>query len=403
MATTVPSFSAPPAIAQIGFVAWLRKNLFNSWFNSILTVIILAVLGSGAFRLIQWSFTGAKWKVIPANLPLYFAGRFPASEYWRLWILFAIVAVLSGLSWGNLAKNTPRLFSRTFLIGVGVIALVSVLLPIPLPYRLTLLGIEAALLGSAWLGKQVASAVPAIGAWMSLGWTLAFIVGLWLLAGGLGLKSVSANDWGGMLLTIFISLISIALSFPMGVMLALGRQSKLPIIRGLSTIYIEVIRGLPLLSILFFAAVMVPLFLPSNIRLNLVLRAVIGLTLFTAAYLAETIRGGLQSIPRGQSEASRALGLSTPLTIALIVLPQALKISIPAIVGLFISLLQDTTLLLIIGLFELLGISRAILANPEFIGRYAEVYLFIGLIYWMLCYAMSWGSRKLENSLSTTR
>jgi general L-amino acid transport system permease protein len=238
---------------------------------------------------------------------------------------------------------------------------------------------------------------------MSLAWAVAVGVGLWLLLGGLGLKPVSPNDWGGMLLTVFMSLISIALSFPLGIALALGRQSSLPMIRWLSTAYIEIVRGLPLLSILFFAAVMVPLFLPSNVRLDLVLRAIIGLTLFTAAYLAETIRGGLQAIPKGQSEAARALGLSTPLSIGLVVLPQALKVSIPAIVGLFISLLQDTTLVLIIGLFELLGISRAILANPQFIGRYAEVYLFIGVIYWVLCYAMSWGSRQLENRLSTTR
>lgn len=404
MTTTYsPSSTSPPPIAQLGPVAWLRKNLFSSWFNSILTILIVAVLGNGAINFVKWASTEAKWQVIPANLPLYFVGRFPANQYWRLWILLGILSVLAGLSWGILAKTAPRLFSRPVLAGVAIAALISVLVPVPLTYRFLLLAVEVALMISAWAGKQLADRVPSLGKWMSLAWAVAVGVGLWLLLGGLGLKPVSPNDWGGMLLTVFMSLISIALSFPLGIALALGRQSSLPMIRWLSTAYIEIVRGLPLLSILFFAAVMVPLFLPSNVRLDLVLRAIIGLTLFTAAYLAETIRGGLQAIPKGQSEAARALGLSTPLSIGLVVLPQALKVSIPAIVGLFISLLQDTTLVLIIGLFELLGISRAILANPQFIGRYAEVYLFIGVIYWVLCYAMSWGSRQLENRLSTTR
>jgi general L-amino acid transport system permease protein len=213
---------------------------------------------------------------------------------------------------------------------------------------------------------------------------------------------VPTTAWGGLLLTAFIALVSIVLSFPFGVLLALGRQSSLPIIRWLSTIYIEVMRGVPLIAILFFGLIMIPLFLPGNFRVDLVLRATLGLTLFTAAYLAETVRGGLQAIPKGQYEAASSLGLNTPLSLALIVLPQALKVSIPAIVGLFIALLQDTTLVSIVGLFDLLGISRSILANPQFIGRYAEVYLFIGVLYWGLCYAMSQGSRRLERQLRTT-
>ncbi|NEQ24298.1 MAG: amino acid ABC transporter permease, partial [Microcoleus sp. SIO2G3] len=227
-----------------------------------------------------------------------------------------------------------------------------------------------------------------------------FFVSLWLMLGGLGIRRVETNLWGGLMLTVFLSLVSIVLSFPFGVLLALGRQSSLPAIRWLSTGAIELLRGVPLISLLFIGAYLFPLFLPGNARPDLVIRAIVGLTLFTAAYLAETVRGGLQSIPRGQTEAANALGLNAPLTLALIVLPQALKISIPAIVGLFISLLQDTTLVSIVGLFDLLGISRSILSNPLFIGRYAEVYLFIGLLYWVLCYAMSWGSRRLEYALN---
>jgi general L-amino acid transport system permease protein len=403
MTTSYPPASAsPPPIAQIGPVAWMRKNLFNSWFNGILTVLLVWLLGSMVINFIRWAFSLARWEVIPANLPLYFVGRFPASQYWRIWVLVALLAALAGQTWGILAKTAPRLFSRPVLIGLAIAALIAVIFPTPPLYRLLILGMVLLTAASAWIGWQIGSKTPGFGKWLALAWAIALPIALWLLLGGFGLRPVNINDWGGMLLTVFVSVLSILLSFPLGILLALGRQSTLPVIRWLSTAYIELVRGLPLLSILFFASVMVPLFVPGNIRLNLVVRAIIGLTLFTAAYLAETIRGGLQSIPRGQTEAARALGLSTPLTLGLIILPQALKVSIPAIVGLFISLLQDTTLLLIIGLFELLGISRAILANPQFIGRYAEVYLFIGLIFWVLCYAMSWGSRRLEQSLNTT-
>jgi general L-amino acid transport system permease protein len=173
------------------------------------------------------------------------------------------------------------------------------------------------------------------------------------------------------------------------------------VVRLFSVLYIEVIRGIPLIAILFMGQVIIPLFLPEGMRPDRVLRAIVGLTLFSSAYLAENVRGGLQSIPKGQEEAAKALGLNPPLTVSLIVLPQALKAVIPAIVGQFISLFQDTTLLSIVGLEELLGMSRSILANPNFIGRYSEVYLFVGLLYWIFCYAMSLGSRYVEKKLNT--
>ena len=231
---------------------------------------------------------------------------------------------------------------------------------------------------------------------------IAFILIVWLIGGGLGLKSVSTNDWGGLMLTVLMAIVSIFLSFPLGVLLALGRQSTLPVIRIFSIGYIEIIRGLPLISILFMGQILIPLFLPDGMRPDRIFRAILGLTLFSAAYLAENVRGGLQSVLRGQSEAAKALGLNTPLSLGLIVLPQALKVAIPSIVGQFISLFQDTTLLSIVGLVELLGISRSILAQPEFLGDYAEVYLFDGIIFWIVCYAMSVGSRQLEKKLNTT-
>jgi general L-amino acid transport system permease protein len=254
---------------------------------------------------------------------------------------------------------------------------------------------------TAWGGRIVGRRIPKLGQWLAFAWSFSFLVVWWLIAGGLGLTPVGTGNWGGLMLTIFMAVVSILLCFPLGILLALGRQSSLPVIRGLSVGFIEVVRGVPLIALLFVGSNMIPLFLPTSIRPNLVTRAIIGLTLFSAAYLAENVRGGLQSIPRGQSEAANALGLNPGLTTGLIVLPQALKVSIPAIVGQFISLLQDTTLVSILGLFDLLGITRSILANPQFIGRYAEAYIFIGIIYWVFCYAMSVGSRQIEKQLNT--
>jgi general L-amino acid transport system permease protein len=193
-----------------------------------------------------------------------------------------------------------------------------------------------------------------------------------------------------------VAVVSIALSFPLGVLLALGRQSKLPAIHWLSIVYIELIRGLPLIGILFMAQIMLPLVLPSDMVLDQVWRAIAGYTIFTASYLAENVRGGLQSVPSGQTEAAKALGLNSLLVITLIILPQALRAVIPTIVGQFISLYKDTSLLTIVSLVDLLGISQSILANPKYVGRSAEIYLFIGLIYWIFCYSMSLASRKLE-------
>jgi general L-amino acid transport system permease protein len=399
--TTTHSSASPPPIAQVGLVAWLRKNLFSDWFNSLLTLAILLILLTVLKNLLSWATTVAQWQIIPANWPLYFAGRFPANQYWRLWIMLSLIASLAGVTWGTIARNTPKLFSRPVLVGIGIMALFALLMPTPIIYRLLLLGVEALLLAGAWLGRQGARTTPMLSKWLPLAWFLSFFVVLWLMAGGFGLPSVPTSTWGGLLLTIFMAVVSIFLCFPLGVLLALGRQSSLPIIRWLSVLYIELIRGIPLIAILFIGQNMIPLFLPQGVRPDNILRAIVGLTLFSAAYLAENVRGGLQAIPRGQTEAANALGLNPMFTTGLIVLPQALKISIPAIVGQFISLLQDTTLLSIVGIIDLLGITRGILANPQFIGRYWEAYMFIGVIYWILCYAMSLGSRRLEESLNT--
>jgi general L-amino acid transport system permease protein len=382
-------------------LSWLRKNLFNTWINGILTIAITAFLGLMAVNFLDWAFTAAQWSVIPANWQLYFVGRYPNDQYWRLWSILGLVAILSGLSWGILARNTARLFTTPALICLGLLAVFGVIMPAPIPSRLLFLGAVALLAGAAWGGRKLGQSVESIGRWISFGWIASFFIVMWLLAGGFGLESVSTGNWGGLLLTLFISFVSILLCFPMGVLLALGRQSSLPVVRLLSVLYIEIIRGVPLIAILFIGQNMIPLFLPQGMRPDNVYRAILGLTIFSAAYLAENVRGGLQAIPRGQMEAAHALGLNPALTTLLIILPQALKVSIPAIVGQFISLFQDTTLLSIVSILELLGISRSILANPSYIGRYWEVYLFIGVIYWLFCYLMSIGSRRIEESLNT--
>lgn len=401
MTTTFPPSSNPPVQASTGAVAWLRKNLFNSVPNSILSVVLIGLLGWFALSFLQWATTAAKWSVIPANWPLYFVGRYPTDQYWRLWAILGLIGILSGLSWGILARNAAKLYGFGPLAGIAVAALFAVIMPTPVLYRVALLMVIGLVVAFAWVGQRVGRAKPELGTWVSFAWMASFFVVMWLLAGGLGLKPVSTNNWGGLTLTLVVSVVSILLCFPLGVLLALGRQSSLPVIRLLSVLYIEIIRGVPLIAILFIGQNMIPLFLPQGIRPANVLRAIIGLTLFSAAYLAENVRGGLQAIPRGQVEAANALGLNPALTTGLIVLPQALKISIPAIVGQFISLFQDTTLLSIVSILELLGISRAILANPNFIGRYWEVYLFIGAIFWVFCYLMSLASRRLERSLNT--
>ena len=378
----------PPAIAENSPLEWLRKNLFSTWYNTLLTFILVSIIIWGAKGFLAWALTVAEWKVLQVNWPLFFVGLYPKDEYWRLWVVLGIVCCLSGFSWGIIARNAATLFGFSVLISLAVIPALLLLIPATISAKLLLIGMVLIVIGSSWMGKQLGRKIPNLGTWISLGWFIAFIVTLWLIGGGLGLEEISTSKWGGLTLTILMAVVSIVLCFPLGILLALGRQSKLPVVRGFCIGYIEIIRGLPLISILFMGQVMIPMFLPEGVRPDRVLRAIVGLTMFSAAYLAENVRGGLQSVPRGQSEAAKALGFNSPLVVSLIVLPQALKVAIPSIVGQFISLFQDTTLLAIVGLKELLGMSKSVLAQGEFLGDYAEVYLFNGVLFWIFCYAM---------------
>jgi general L-amino acid transport system permease protein len=375
---------------------WLRKNLFNTWYNSLLTIGCLGFLFWSLREFVNWVTTQAQWTVIQANLRLFLVGRFPQTLYWRAWIVLAIASFLFSISSSILFRKQQD-SKFVFAIFAFISSFLLIFLPLDLTSRLWLLLIAVLILLGFWVGKKFALAIAS---WLSLIWLLSFPVILWLMGGGFGLQPVTTNLWNGLMLTLLMAIVSIALSFPIGVLLALGRTSSLPIIRWFSILYIEIVRGVPLIGVLFLAQVMLPLFLPTEWRLDRVIRGIAGLVLFSAAYMAENVRGGLQSIPRGQIEAAKALGLKTYLVILLVVLPQALRAVIPAIVGQFIGLFKDTSLLSIVGLVELTGISRSILAQPQFIGRYKEVYLFVGLIYWIFCYSMSLASRRLEKQLS---
>jgi general L-amino acid transport system permease protein len=211
---------------------------------------------------------------------------------------------------------------------------------------------------------------------------------------------VEPTIWGGLLLTFLLALVGIVASFPIGVLLALGRKSSLPVVKLFCTLFIEVVRGVPLVTILFMASIILPLFLPEQIRIDRVLRAMIGMTLFAAAYMAENVRGGLQAIPAGQYEAAKAVGFNNVQTTIFIVLPQALRIVIPAIVGQFIALFMDTTLAIIVGLMELLAVGKAVLqSNQEWLLLDKEVYLFVAVLFWIFTYSMSYASRRLETAL----
>jgi general L-amino acid transport system permease protein len=377
-------------------VTWLRKNLFSTWYNSLLTIVSLVLLSWMVWGLLNWAITQAQWTVIWANLNLFLVGRFPQALYWRVWIVLAIAstfsAITGGVFFGKQLLQKPLVTGYTLILG-----LLLVIVPGALTSRLWLLLIAVLLVAGCWLGSRFNQVITP---WLSLAWLLSFPLILCLLGGGFGLQPVSTNLWNGLLLTLLMAAVSIVLSFPIGVLLALGRTSHLPLVRWFCIFYIEIVRGLPLIGILFLAQVMLPLFLPTDLRLDRLLRGVAGLVLFSAAYMAENVRGGLQAIPRGQIEAANALGLNTPLVVTLIILPQALRAVIPAIVGQFIGLFKDTSLLSLVGLVELTGIARSILAQPQFLGRYAEVYLFIGLIYWVFCYLMSLASRRLERQFS---
>ena len=377
-----------PPVSTKGPARWLKDNLFNTWYNALLTCLALALLFFAFKGILTWAFIDAKWSVIPANFRLFAVGSYPQEQIWRVWGVIYILGVLIGLSggmWGGLVLR--------FAVALGGVCFIGALLPFELSTRAAFLGAVVAIAGALFLGRGRTSLRP----WILGGWILSFPL-IMVVLRGFGENGVLTSNWGGLLLTLILAVVGIIVSFPLGVFLALCRQSNLPAIRWVSTAYIETVRGVPLITILFMGNILIPIFMP-GLDINQVLRMMFGITFFSAAYMAENVRGGLQGIPSGQHEAAQAVGLNYVQTTLFIVLPQALRSVIPAIVGQFIALFKDTSLVSIIGLIDLLGIAKSVIANPDWLGLQAEVYLFAAVIYFVFSYSMSYGSQEIETAL----
>jgi len=358
--THTPSAPLPPPSSHVGAWAWMKTRLFSSPLNILLTlltawILLLAVPAIVEWALIQANFTatnaqecrasaGACWAFIAEKHRLILFGTYPYDEQWRpllaTLILLAVI-VCSGLRrfWN----------ARLAIIWVAALTLVGVL--------------------------------------------------MW--GGVFGLTYVENSLWGGLPLTLILSTFGIAFAFPIGVLLALGRRSHMPAIKALCVVYIELIRGVPLISLLFMSSVMLPLFLPEGYSIDKLLRAQIAIIMFAAAYIAETVRGGLQAIPKGQYEGADSLGLTYWQQMRKIILPQALKIVIPPLVSIFIALFKDTSLVVIIGIFDLTLAAKAALSDAAWRGFSVEAYVFISAIYFIFCFSMSKYSQHLEKRLNT--
>jgi general L-amino acid transport system permease protein len=377
------------------WITWVKENLFSSTFNTVLTVLSSALVLWVLFNLVTWAFTQARWAVIPTNWRLLMVGPFPAEQLWRVWTVLSIVSLTAGLHWGSASRGSKIViwpFVTTALIGVFFLVTQW-----GFPSSLLVPGAVLALFIGFFVGRAVVSSRAMNWAWLGV-----FALAMVLLSLDFGGGSVQSSSWGGLLLTIILAAVGIVASFPLGVALAVGRTSQFPIISAICTAFIEIVRGTPLVVVFFIAQLFVPLLLGGT-NIDPLFRAMIGITVFSAAYLAENVRGGLQSLPTGQTEAARALGLNGTQTLLLIVLPQALRAVVPALVGQGIALFKDTSLVYIIGLKELTTVTNSIRNNPNFIGTEKELFFTISIIYFIFSYAMSSGARSLEKRLNTNR
>jgi general L-amino acid transport system permease protein len=387
----------------------LRRELFATPGDALLSIGLIALLGSALVGFLRWALLQAEWAVIQANSTLFAVGRYPIDQQWRLWLLTTLLLGAAGLSWGLLRAH-PRsdregiLWPRNDRLAVSLLVAIALWLPWFLKLQPGIQArwwaLVAMLIGLRWLagsfGRQLP---PQLKRAIPLLWPTVYLLGMVLISGGLGILKVPPSEWGGLLLTLLAASFAILLCFPLGVLLALGRRSELPLLRWASVVYIEFIRGAPLITLLFLGQNILGFLLPNGLAPERIWRAAWVLTFFAAAYLAEAVRSGLAAVPTGQVEAARSLGLSYPQALQHIVLPQALRVALPAMVGQFISLLQDTTLLSLIGLLELLGVARTVMANPAYLGKNAEVYLTLAVLFWCCCAALGLGSRALERRL----
>jgi len=358
MVDTRQSSGLKPPKTSVGAIGWAQKNLFDGWFNSVLTILTLVLLWKTVPPFIRWALIdsswlaaadqcktadGACWSVITRNFRFIIFGFFPYDQHWRPTI--AMVLLVGLLIYSRDRNRWTKA------------------------------------LGYAWLVGLVT-------------------MGVLMKGGVLGLVPVESTQWGGLPLTFLLAVFGLTAAYPLGVLLALGRQSRLPAVKTLCVVYIELIRGVPLISLLFMSSVVFPLFFPEGVTFNKILRAQIAIILFTAAYIAEVVRGGLQGMNKGQYEAAQSLGLNYYLTMRLIILPQALKIVIPPTVSILISAFKDTSLVVIIALYDVLKTTQTTLSDPQWMGFSAEAYIFLALVYFVCCFAMSSYSRRLERELS---
>lgn len=396
MHTTSPAPVLPPPQVAVGLLGWLRANLFSPWYNAVLTVIVVGGLGLIVGPIWRWVFALAHWHAVAVNLRLFMVGLYPSEQIWRPGMVLILLAWLLGGS-AAYQKRMVRSVSTTLLVGLVLLTLV-----LTGPARVIVGGATLALLAGYGLSRLW----PQGRTLWNLGWLLSLPIVLIVLGGmrGTGLSPVSTTQWGGLMLTLLLAVVGIVASFPLGLMLALGRQSKLPVMRWFAIAYIELVRGVPLVSVIMMFSLLLPLFLPASWgRPDTLLRILVGLTLFTAAYVAENVRGGLQAVPRGQYEAATALGLTWVQSMRYIILPQALRAVIPALVGQCISLFKDTSLATIVGGLELLGIAKSVIEQSEWKsitgGVVFEVFIFTALVYGVFTYGMSRLSRRLERDL----
>ena len=388
-------------------ITWIRRNLFRSITDSILTVVSGSILGFVIFQVFQFVFITGRWEIIQVNLKILLVGRFP--EELMYLVGFSILATCFSIASLASGMNRPIETSRTFARKLWELFQRFGLIIATSAFLIVLAGdLDAILFGayvvlSIFAGRLFGRARRTTPLKRLPGWLwVAINVTLPLVLIFLTMGQAALEEWGGFLINFYLAVVSIALSFPLGVLLALGRRSTLPLLRWLSTAYIELLRGAPLFVLLLLAGVALEFFIPASIAPDAIFRAVTVFTLFTAAYLAEVIRGGLQSIPKGQAEAGKALGLSTFKITFLITLPQALRNVIPAQIGQFISLFKDTTLAgVALSVLDLLNVGSAITKQDDYLGQglIYESLAFVGLLFWVGSYVMSRESQRIEKKL----
>ncbi len=391
----------PPPPLTIGFAGWLRKNLFSSWGNSLVTAILAALLAWVVVSLVGWVILTADWEVITSRVPLYLVGLYPVEHAWRPQVAVLLITMLLGISW-----QSWRGTARGFGIGLSAVALIVSAVPHEMPpvNRVLLLLIPVAIGLGYFLAAQLAMSRPKRMVAVSLVAVIAALLLIRGIEGVPGLEPVNTRTIGGLLLNLLLALFGIGMSMPIGIALALGRQSRLPVVKIVCVAFIEVIRGVPLITLLFLSRHILPLTFPENIKIDTLYLAAITITLFSSAYMAENVRGGMAAVSPGQAEAARALGLRGWQTTMHITLPQGLRNIIPAIVGQFISLFKDTSLVFVIGMLDLVEMGRVtIQGNLEFTDNGREVYLFVALVFWVFCFSMSYISRRIERTLGVGR